>query len=373
MSGEQVVAQRVRQVITESGLSQAEFAAKAGLDGPKMSKSLSGVRRFTSLDLARIAEVGGVTVDYLLGSEVPAPTAAARSVVACSADVAVDKARELAQLRSDLAFLGYPQSRRSVGARPKTGRLIDQGARLAAEAVAFAQGQGHDPCHNRDLGDLVEKVFGIDVAAAELPDGFDGLAWTDANTQLILVGTSRVAARQRFTIAHELGHLLAGDDQQIHVDTDLYAEEHRKKPSEIRANAFASAFLLPEGCLQTEVTGIDWSPEAFAKLVCRLWVSPSTLAWRLLNLGLINARQCTGFRQMSYAQAAERAGQMDAFAEWIGKASSPSVPLALVRDTYRAYADGKSTLRPFAKLLGIDTDTLRQTLDEVWEEPRLTP
>jgi transcriptional regulator with XRE-family HTH domain len=72
MSGEQVVSQRVRQVISESGLSQAEFAAKAGLDGPKMSKSLSGVRRFTSLDLARIADVGGVTVLYLLGSRDPA-------------------------------------------------------------------------------------------------------------------------------------------------------------------------------------------------------------------------------------------------------------------------------------------------------------
>src|SRR5687768_9066828 len=108
MSVEQV-SERVRQVIRQSGLTQAEFAAKAGLDGPKMSKSLSGVRRFTSLDLARIAEVAGVAVDFLLGTGDPSSAAAARSVMTCSADIAVDKARQLAQLRADLAFLGYQQ------------------------------------------------------------------------------------------------------------------------------------------------------------------------------------------------------------------------------------------------------------------------
>ena len=371
MSVEQV-SKRVRQVIAESNLSQAEFAAKAGLDGPKMSKSLSGVRRFTSLDLARIAEVGGVSVDSLLGVGDPLPAAAARAAITCSADIAVDRARQLAQLRADLAFLGYPQRRPNLGKVRKTGRLIDQGARLGSMAGSVARGQGHDPCDTRDLADLVETVFGIDAAAADLPDGFDGLAWVDEHAYLILVGTSRVAARQRFTIAHELGHVLAGDDQHIHVDTDIFAEEHRKEHSEIRANAFASAFLLPEDRLRAETRGLDWVGDAFAKLVCRLWVSPSTLAWRLLNLGLIDDRHCAAFRRMSFAEAADRANSMDAFAEWMAASSTPSVPRALLRDSYRAYVEGKATLRPFANLLGIDTGALRQALEEAREEPPLT-
>lgn len=41
-----------------------------------MSKSLAGDRRFTSLDLVHIAELGGVTVDWLLGGEADVPSLA---------------------------------------------------------------------------------------------------------------------------------------------------------------------------------------------------------------------------------------------------------------------------------------------------------
>lgn len=43
MAGD-ITAARVRQLIKESGLTQAEFAGRVGLDASKMSKSLSGVR-----------------------------------------------------------------------------------------------------------------------------------------------------------------------------------------------------------------------------------------------------------------------------------------------------------------------------------------
>lgn len=62
---------RVRHLIGASGLSQGQFAEAVGLDAPKLSKSLSGVRRFSSLDLARIAEHAGRTVDWLLTGEEP--------------------------------------------------------------------------------------------------------------------------------------------------------------------------------------------------------------------------------------------------------------------------------------------------------------
>lgn len=63
-----------------ASLSQAAFAERVGLSPDKLSKSLSGVRRFSSLDLARIAEATGTTVDYLLGGREPVrPRSAARS------------------------------------------------------------------------------------------------------------------------------------------------------------------------------------------------------------------------------------------------------------------------------------------------------
>ncbi len=85
------VAERVRRVIRETGCSQREFARRIVMDPSKLSRSLSGSRRFTVAELARIADEGGVDAAWLLGSaaaaagtgaawpEVPAARARTRS------------------------------------------------------------------------------------------------------------------------------------------------------------------------------------------------------------------------------------------------------------------------------------------------------
>lgn len=51
----EMIAERVRAAMAMRGLTQAELADLIGFDRPKMSKSLSGARRLTSLDLAKVA------------------------------------------------------------------------------------------------------------------------------------------------------------------------------------------------------------------------------------------------------------------------------------------------------------------------------
>ncbi|GAA2205637.1 ImmA/IrrE family metallo-endopeptidase [Nonomuraea monospora] len=370
-SGE--TAARVRQLIAESGLTQAEFAVKAGLDAPKMSKSLSGVRRFTSLDLARIADLCGVSVDWLLGADALTPSTAARTTAAplTSAEAAVREAERLAQIRADLAFLGYRQEVPRFEIARATHPVLAQGRDLAARATAHAAGGGIDLWRCKDLAGAVEAAFGVDVRVHRLPDGFDGLSWSDDHSALIVVGTSEVPARQRFTIAHELGHLLAGDDQGLHLDVNLYDADHRRKPSERRANAFAAELLLPAAMLRERAGQLTWSLETFARLACDLWVSPSTLAWQLFNLNLIDKSQCEAFRHLTAWEAAREAHAVESLGEWIQLTSRPRVPAPLVRMTFQAYADGKATLRPYANLIGVDTDTLRQAITGMREDPPL--
>ncbi|WNF25558.1 TetR family transcriptional regulator C-terminal domain-containing protein [Streptomyces sp. C11-1] len=69
------VAARVRHVIDAAGVSAREFARRIVIDPSKLSRSLNGTRRFTAAELARIADIGGVDVGWLLGSA--AGTAAA--------------------------------------------------------------------------------------------------------------------------------------------------------------------------------------------------------------------------------------------------------------------------------------------------------
>ena len=105
-----------------------------------------------------------------------------------------------------------------------------------------------------DLPSLLRKHFGVDVSLEPLPADIHGLFITDPDAavpgtdqpvSLMLVNTSDTYGRQRFTSAHELAHLLFGDAELL-VDY-----KNDGSVPEKRANAFASAFLLPlwDGCI----------------------------------------------------------------------------------------------------------------------------
>lgn len=69
--------ERVRDVLRQHPESQRAFARQVGLDATKLSKSLTGTRRFTPAELTRIAEVGNVTVNWLINGNDEADTVAA--------------------------------------------------------------------------------------------------------------------------------------------------------------------------------------------------------------------------------------------------------------------------------------------------------
>ena len=79
MNGEATddVRDRAREAIRRSGLSQREFAHRLVIDPTKLSKSLTGRRRFTPEELASIALEAGVTVNWLLNGDDDAVTVAA--------------------------------------------------------------------------------------------------------------------------------------------------------------------------------------------------------------------------------------------------------------------------------------------------------
>jgi Zn-dependent peptidase ImmA (M78 family) len=353
--------ERVRDLIQSSGLTQHDFALKIGLDDSKLSKSLSGTRRFSSLDLARIADLCRVSVDWLITGEEP-PLAMAARTAGGSAATAIREAKRLSTLRLDMAALGYAQPWHPVTIRFDTATWAEQGRRLAKAAVEQVEQQGNS-IKQAVLAALVEDVFGADVAVGKLGPDFDGLATSSREVKLIVLATSQVPARQRFTLAHELGHLLAGDDQGVHLDQDIFDTARAKDPSEMRANAFAAAFLMPEGVLRHAALSTGLTMETFAALACDLMVTPSALAYRLLHLRLIDAGTCDRYKTITGPNAANLAGRSEEFARRVAEASTRRPPGLLVRDTYNAYIAGQATLRPYANLLGVDVDDLRRALE----------
>lgn len=65
--------ERVRQVVTRIAPTQREVADRLGLDPTKLSKSLNGVRRFSADELTRVAELSGVSVDWIVHGHGPGP------------------------------------------------------------------------------------------------------------------------------------------------------------------------------------------------------------------------------------------------------------------------------------------------------------
>lgn len=356
---------RIRSLIADSGLSQGAFSADLGLDPTKLSKSLSGSRRFTSVELAQIADRCSVTVDWILTGEEPLMATAARAFAESSPERAVAHAARLVELRESAERLGYPQGWRPVPKRTARTRAYEQGTDLAEEASARLAALGLDVV-TPDLAGLIETAFGADVAITSLGDGFDGLAASTPEAKVIVVAVSAVPYRQRFTLAHELGHLLAGDDQGIHADEDIYSASGRNDPSEIRANAFAAAFLMPEQLLRGAVTP-GFHEQDFAALAVRLLVSPSALAYRLENLRLIDAMASAQWKSMTAKEAACKAKAPGSIGSATAYAAEPRIPGLLARDLFTAYLDEKTTLRPYASLLGVDAARLRQDLEQEGE------
>lgn len=354
------IAERVLDLIKASGLSRRAFGERIGLDESKMSKSLSGARRFSSVDLARIAELCHVTVDWLITGEVSSLAMAARTTGG-SATAAINAARQYSTLRVDMASLGYPQPWRPVPVS-RGGGYTDEGRRLAQEALARVAEAGRSIVTD-NLANVIEAVFGADIAIVELGTGFDGLATSSEHAKLIVLATSHLPARQRFTLAHELAHLLADDDQNVHLDQNVYDREQVKDRSEKRANAFAAAFLMPEPVLRDAADTHGFTDAGFAALACDLTVTPSALAYRLLQLRLIDAGTCDRLKSLTAAKAASMAGRGEWFAHLITEAARPRPPGLLVRDTYAAYQSGAATLRPCASLLGVDVDQLRRAIE----------
>lgn len=358
-----ITVERVRELIEASGLGQGEFAQAVGLDAPKLSKSLSGVRRFSSLDLARIGEYAGRSVDWLLGGQEPPLATAARAVRGTSTAEAVEKAMELATIRRSVHELGFPQGWWLPDVPPLSGLDYAQGAQLADLALRRLDGSGVSV--TEDLAAAIETAFRIDVAILPLGDDVDGLAVAMPQARLILAAPTSIPYRQRFTIAHELGHLLAGDDQELHLDEDIFGEKSKATGSERRANAFAAALLMPAHHLR-EIAGHNGIDETeFCRLVGALRVSPGALAHRLRGLDLIDGMAFARYKAISAKRAAALSGSAATLVIDAGRAAARRTPGLLARDTYAAYEQGRTTLRLHAAVLGeSSTERLRASLED---------
>ncbi len=226
------------------GRSQRELAELTGVPQAMVSRLEQGIPTRAPLTiLDTLATTLGIRLDHLLyGSPVRERVlAAARTPAGADASAALERAVELLEFDDSLDQV-VPELRQhrapAAISMPPAGTPTSRGADLA-RAVRDHLGLGIAPIPN--LPQLIAELTGVDVGSAPFGEA-SGVCAVDPerDTAVVLVNSNDVSERQRFSLAHELGHLLSGDG--AHVDG---IDGHRTD-SEVRCDEFARNLLIPQ-------------------------------------------------------------------------------------------------------------------------------
>ena len=141
--------------------------------------------------------------------------------------------------------------------------------------------------------DKIAKKEGVEVRYAAFEEDVSGLIYHEKNDVVIGVNAYHPKARQRFTIAHELGHYLLEHESDLLVDTNVLFRDSDSKLGvfaiERDANEFAAEILMPQEMIKKELlkNPIDIEDsDALAELANKFGVSTQALTYRLVNLEL---------------------------------------------------------------------------------------
>jgi Zn-dependent peptidase ImmA (M78 family)/transcriptional regulator with XRE-family HTH domain len=362
---------RIGALRQRRGWSQMQLADALEVAQSAVSRIEGGERSVDSIELARIADVLRVSVLDLLADEesvdelgIAARVDEQRSPAAL--DVALARVRELLRFDRLLDDLGVPGSGRVappvpswLAARPSK----EQGKKLA-QWLRKELGLGDGPI--TDLPDLVEDELGLDVALEPLPDGLAGLCVVNDRACIALVDSSAVVGRQRFTLAHEIAHLLAGDPEPVLVDEQLFS----RSPVEVQANSFAAHFLMPEAGLKRAIKDRKVDGRVAAELLYEFGVSMDALAWQLLNVGWIKEGRRRSLQGTPPKVLAFQHGYVSQWQAGEQQRNNVRPPLRLVRRGFDAYRKGLIGVEPLANLFRMDdADWLRRELEAVGVAP----
>ena len=153
-----------------------------------------------------------------------------------------------------------------------------------------------------DVSAIAEQL-GAEIRYRRFDDDISGLLVRDADSKVIGVHVDHSKTRQRFTIAHEIGHLVMhkGDDRVIVEHLRITKVNWRDNVSaqatdreEIEANQFAAALLMPSDELQeyVRIVAPHGANEGHVQTLARKFnVSAQSMRFRLLNLALLDPVQ----------------------------------------------------------------------------------
>ena len=280
------VGERMRVARLAAGLTQEELGARAGLDRTMIVKIESGGRRIDAMELIRLSSALQVPMDLLLRST--PPVLSHRAKVGAE-DAGTEVARESGRL--DLALVSWLHEVRQIieldvlhpASRLKASVAVDSEAAARNLAAWVREQLGLGTGAIDSLVELCERA-GQYVLVTEVPG--EGASMVEGDVAVAVVSIQGDPGRRRATAAHELGHLMIGDE----YSSDLGVHVSRAD-REALLDVFAAELLLPSSVFIGACdNGADISRDQVIEIAARYRTSWSLALRQAFQAGVLNAQ-----------------------------------------------------------------------------------
>ena len=250
------IVERIRLIRKSRRISQQQVADAIGISRATFYRIESGKRSISTLILADLAEFFSCPFEFLIGQNpvdkydlVTLLYLTADSLVGQSdANKMIDSVKDFIRLyregiimKRELGLLAPPSLPLYENNEIQSlSDAIDQGDRVATQE-RHRLGIGQLPI--TDLPALIARQD-IWVSTVELPGTVSGIFIDHPSTGMaIIVNSLQSYGSQRISFARAYAHALFGKHQQV----TIFTREDSTELLELRAKAFAEAFLMPRG------------------------------------------------------------------------------------------------------------------------------
>lgn len=277
-----MIGERLKRARSAAGLSMAKLGKAVGVSANMIKKYEHDESMPSSPVLIKMAEALDVRTEFffrpltvkLAGIEYRKKASTPQKVLDRIAADVLDQAERWLELKNLWPDFPIPAFERPVNL-PKVSTLGDLEAFSVAVRHAWQLGLNPLP----DMIDMLEsRGILVIVTESDQADKVDGMQASVEKQPVIVISDQWPGCRQRFTLAHELGHLLLHDVLSSDID------------EEQACNRFASAFLLPrDGAIEhlgAQRRSIDWKELYLLKHEYGL--SMASILYRCQDLGILS-------------------------------------------------------------------------------------
>lgn len=170
------------------------------------------------------------------------------------------------------------------------------GYRLARKTRDLLGLDANEPI--KSVRKIIEDDFGLPLVQQQMGNRFAGATLLNGSVRGIVVNESGMNENvwvRRMTLCHELGHLLWDPNdrlQQVKVDAydemELSDRDNRRDPPEIRANAFAIAFLAPPDAVRAIASQNRDSRAVVSEVMSTFGISATAAKHHVKNVANLN-------------------------------------------------------------------------------------